>query len=86
MKLKNIQAGDTLIWRHRDADELKALAKSPRQLERSITVKAVFDEHIKTNFGDYTLANGCNTYTPCGCNRFCNCYGIVEQCPNDASR
>ncbi len=79
MKLNNVQPGDTLIWRHRHAKELKEQAKSPRQLERIITVKAIYDNYVKTNYGDYALCDGHNITSPCGCNRFCSCYGIVEK-------
>lgn len=84
MKLENIRPGDTLLWRHRDADALKSLAKSPRQLERSIVVEAICDEYLTTNFGHYSLQDGRNITPPCGCNRFCSCYGIVEKASNES--
>ena len=84
MKLQDIRPGDTLLWRHRDAEALKPIAKSARQLERSVVVESICDEYLKTNYGRYSLIDGCNIDTPCGCNRFCSCYGVVEKPSNCA--
>ncbi|MFZ2725147.1 MAG: hypothetical protein WAX77_02730 [Methylococcaceae bacterium] len=78
MTLANIKIGDKLLWQHRLADEFKDEAKSPEQLQRIISVKAIIDNYIKTDFGDYFIHNGFNMDAPCGCNRFCNCYGKVS--------
>ena len=79
MKLTDIRPGDTLVWRHQNAEKLKTLAKSPRQLERRVVVKAIHDGYLRTDYGSYSLNDGCNIDTPCGCNRFCSCYGAVEK-------
>jgi len=78
MKLKDIHPGDQLLWRHTRRSEVEGLARRPQQLQRTITVKAVFESYVKTDFGDYFIEDGRNLNAPCGCNRFCNCYGAVE--------
>lgn len=78
MKLSTLTVGEQLMWQHRYADALKHQAKAPKQLQRTVTVIAIFSDYIKTDFGDYFISDGFNTDAPCGCNRFCNCYGTIQ--------
>jgi hypothetical protein len=78
MKLDYVTIGDQLLWRHRRAKELQDQATHPEQLQRIIRVTAVYEDYIKTTFGDYLRCNGLNTDAACGCKRFCDCFGQVE--------
>lgn len=82
MKLTELKIGDKLLWRHRQADALQDQAKSLEQLQRYVTVKAIFENYVKTDFGDYFIRNGFNVDAPCGCNRFCACCGRVQTLNN----
>jgi hypothetical protein len=79
MKLAQPAVGDKLLWRHRRASELREQATCSEQLQRTITVKAIFTDYIKTDFGDYFCSNGLSVHTACGCKRFCDCWGEVER-------
>lgn len=79
MKLELVTVGEHLLWRHRHAKELADQATSPAQLQRYVTVKAVFEDYVKTDFGDYFCSNGLSVHTACGCKRFCDCWGEVAK-------
>jgi hypothetical protein len=83
MSLSNIKPGQRLRWQHRNAAEVRDFAQSAEQLERIVNVKAVFEDYIKTDFGDYFIHTGCNVDAACGCKHFCNCWGRVETLEND---
>ncbi len=82
MKLEPPAVGDKLLWQHRRASELKPQATSSEQLQRTVTVTAVFADYVKTDFGDYFLHNGFNVDAACGCKRFCDCWGEVKRLEN----
>jgi hypothetical protein len=60
------------------ARDLEKIAQRPEQLERIVTIEAIYEDYVKTDHGDYFIENGRNMDAPCGCNRFCDCYGVVD--------
>jgi hypothetical protein len=78
MKLNNIKPGDRLCWIHTRAREFEELVRYPEQVKREIIVQRVFEDYVKTDFGSYFLSDGRSVDAPCGCKRFCECYGRVE--------
>lgn len=70
--------GDKLLWIHTKRSRFPDLESDDPRLKKAITIKSIQGDVIKTDFGSYKLADGKNTEIPCGCKRFCDCYGNVE--------
>ena len=76
-KVSELKVGDTLIWRHKKYNDYVGKVEEDK-LIKSVTVKAINDIEIKTDFGDYNIKTGRNTFEACGCKRFCDCYGVLS--------
>lgn len=73
-----VAAGDRLWWNHAKKHRFPNLDENDSRLKKQVLVKAVDDSTIRTDFGSYRLEDGQNIETPCGCKRFCDCYGTLE--------
>ncbi len=73
----SLKEGDKLIWIHDKKEEYQKQGIDESKLQKIVTVKKITDMLIKTDFGDYRLEDGKNSEIPCGCKRFCDCYGRV---------
>ncbi len=77
MPTKNLKEGDKIVWIHKKADEFSDIDSEDSRLKKLVTVKKLFEDRVKTDFGTYFLESGENIDAPCGCKRFCDCYGKV---------
>lgn len=62
------------MWIHLKKKDFIGKTKD-ENLYKKLTIKSLTSDLIKTNFGTYFLENGKNILSPCGCKRFCECYG-----------
>lgn len=74
---KTLKEGDKLLWIHEKLCEYQKQGIEESKLQKIVTIKKITDTLIKTDFGDYRLKDGKNSEIPCGCKRFCDCYGRV---------
>jgi hypothetical protein len=64
-----------ILWIHRSREKFDRLCTDDPRLIRTLTVLEIRGEVIRTDFGSYALSTGKNMFSPCGCKRFCDCYG-----------
>lgn len=64
-----------VLWVHQTREKFDRLSRSDPRLVRRINVLEIRGEVIRTDFGSYALMSGKNMFSPCGCRRFCDCYG-----------
>lgn len=73
-----------VIWVHTRREKFHPLDLLDRRLIRTVTIFRLQGEVLKTDFGSYALATGKNLFTPCGCKKFCDCYGQLYQLKNSS--
>ena len=76
-KALQLQVGDTVRWRHTKYNTSNS-NYDEQKLVKEVCVKAITKTTIKTTFGTYEMKTGRNTFEPCGCMKFCDCYGKLE--------
>ncbi|MEW5832726.1 MAG: hypothetical protein AB1763_07815 [Campylobacterota bacterium] len=64
-----------VLWVHTLREKHAPLSPLDKRLVRTLTVLDIRGDVIKTDFGSYALYSGKNMFVPCGCKRFCDCYG-----------
>ncbi len=64
-----------VLWVHTAREKHAGLHPHDERLVRTLTVLEIRAEVIRTDFGSYALATGKNMFFPCGCKRFCDCFG-----------
>ena len=74
IRAKNLKVGDKLFWRHKKYNDYVGKVEE-NKLIKIVTIRAVNNVEIKTDFGDYNRDTGLNMFEACGCKRFCDCYG-----------
>lgn len=75
-KLSELKEGDKVKWIHNKY--YGYLGKvSPHRLEKILEIKKITENTIETEFGTYYKDTGENIFEPCGCNRFCDCFGKI---------
>ncbi|MGD9716337.1 MAG: hypothetical protein AB7U26_04590 [Sulfuricurvum sp.] len=75
-----------VLWVHTLREKHATLDPLDARLIRTLTVFEVRGEVIRTDFGSYALATGKNMFVPCGCKRFCDCFGqlyLLKQSPTN---
>lgn len=76
--MNDIQAGGKLWWNHTQKHRFGDLDPSDPRLKKQVNVKSIHQDIIRTDFGSYQMENGKNVDIPCGCKRFCDCYGSLD--------
>ena len=65
----------SIVWVHASRQKFHRLDPLDPCLIKQITLLKIQNEVIKTDFGSYALQTGKNLFSPCGCKKFCDCYG-----------
>ena len=73
--LLDVPLPSKVLWVHHAREKFDRLSPHDPRLVRPITILDIRGEVIKTDFGSYSLSTGKNIFSPCGCKRFCDCYG-----------
>ncbi len=76
-RAKTLKAGDKLLWKHKKYRDYVGQIEEEK-LQKVVTINSINELEIKTDFGDYNIETGRNTFEACGCKRFCDCYGVLE--------
>lgn len=65
----------TILWVHSMREKYHRLDPMDPCLVKTINVLRIQGDVIKTDFGSYALSTGKTLFYPCGCKKFCDCYG-----------
>lgn len=73
--LLNLTLPSKILWVHANKEKFHRLDTEDSCVVRTLTILQIRGNVIKTDFGSYSLESGKNLFDPCGCKKFCDCYG-----------
>lgn len=74
-KLLSLTLPSPVVWVHASRQKFHRLDPADPSLIKEISLLKIHNGVIKTTFGSYSLETGKNIFSPCGCKKFCDCYG-----------
>jgi len=72
---RTLQPIGKLLWVHNRRRKYTSLDENDSALIKMVDILKIDNYDITTDFGKYSLETGRNVHDPCGCKRFCDCYG-----------